>query len=40
MTATRSLLDFDAQVDLAQGVGRTFEWYRRHVFAGGGLSAR
>jgi hypothetical protein len=40
MTLTRSLIEYEPQVDLTDGVARTFAWYRRHVFSGSGVSAR
>lgn len=39
MTKTRSVTGYDPRVDLEEGVARTFQWYRDHVFEGAGQSA-
>jgi nucleoside-diphosphate-sugar epimerase len=40
MTRTTGLIGFRAQVDPADGVARTYRWYREKIFEGGGVSAR
>jgi nucleoside-diphosphate-sugar epimerase len=40
MTKTTRLAGYAAQVDLADGVRRTYDWYREKVFGGAGVSAR
>lgn len=40
MSATTALVDFEAQVDLREGVQRTFDWYRTNIFSGSTVSAR
>jgi UDP-glucose 4-epimerase len=39
MSKAAALVDYRAEVGVAEGVRRTYEWYRDHVFAGGQLSA-
>lgn len=40
MTKTSGLTGYTAQVDLEDGVRRTYDWYAENVFAGAGISAR
>lgn len=40
MTLTASVTGYRAQVDLDEGIARTFEWYRDQVFEGEEASAR
>jgi nucleoside-diphosphate-sugar epimerase len=39
MARTRGITGHDARVGLRDGVGRTWDWYREHVFGAGGVSA-
>lgn len=39
MTRTREVTGYEARVSLADGVRRTWDWYRDHVFGEGGVSA-
>ncbi|MBF0285134.1 MAG: NAD-dependent epimerase/dehydratase family protein [Magnetococcales bacterium] len=39
MSHTFAVIPDRPQIDLAEGIRRTFDWYRRHVFDGGGPSA-
>jgi nucleoside-diphosphate-sugar epimerase len=39
MSKAAALVDYRAQVDVREGVRRTYAWYRDNVFAGGQLSA-
>jgi UDP-glucose 4-epimerase len=40
MTKTNAIIGFSSQVSLAEGVERTFSWYRDAVFEGWGVSAQ
>ncbi len=40
MAMARELTGFTPTVDLANGLRRTYEWYRERVFEGAGISAR
>ena len=40
MRATAKLLDYEAKVDLRDGVSRTWNWYRDNVFETDGLTAQ
>ena len=40
MTHTISVTGFEPAVSLADGVTRTYDWYRERIFEGGGVSAR
>ncbi len=40
MTHTIGATGYSPQVTLADGVARTYEWYRERVFEGGGISAK
>lgn len=39
MSLTRKLLNYEARVGLDEGITRTWDWYRKHVFESGGPSA-
>lgn len=36
MRLSKSLLDYESRVSLREGITRTWEWYRKHVFESGG----
>jgi nucleoside-diphosphate-sugar epimerase len=40
MSRMLNLTGFEARIELAEGIERTYAWYRKHVFAGGAVSAR
>ena len=40
MSRTQALIDYEGQISLAEGVARTYDWYRRNVFETGGMTAR
>lgn len=40
MSRSRQLIGYDSRVSLEEGVSLTYDWYRRNVFASGGLTAR
>lgn len=39
MTRTDSVTGYESQVDLEEGIRRTYAWYREHVFEGDGITA-
>ena len=40
MQKTSTIISFSSQVSLAEGIERTYRWYRDTVFEGGGVSAQ
>jgi UDP-glucose 4-epimerase len=40
MTQTAALIGYRGEVDLEEGVRRTYEWYRQKIFEGEGVTAR
>lgn len=40
MSLARTLTGFESRIELREGVGRTYDWYRAKVFEGHGVSAR
>jgi len=40
MNKTIELIDFESQVDLHDGIAKTYDWYREYIFEGKNISAR
>ena len=34
MSKTINLINFESQVNFVNGVGRTYDWYRKNIFEG------
>ena len=39
MQLARDLLSIESQIGLEEGIKKTWDWYREHVFENGGLTA-
>ena len=39
MNKTIELIDFESQVDLHDGIAKTYDWYREYIFEGKNISA-
>jgi UDP-glucose 4-epimerase len=40
MTQTLELTSFESQIELFDGIRRTYDWYRKNIFEGGRITAR
>ena len=40
MNKSVELIDFESQVNLHDGIAKTYDWYREYIFEEGNISAR
>jgi nucleoside-diphosphate-sugar epimerase len=40
MSVTKGLINFQSQVDLIDGISRTYDWYRKNIFEGKNITAQ